>query len=146
MRDLKDIKARVKERPYLFEQVKQVSHRKLNDLLYDDWSCITFASNVQRNAKDCAEQTYRNKLRKVGLTEVFVDETGDTSRSDDDTKTSINSVQSESSHIRYEIFPASVFLYCVKLPCPVKLCLAALLESQGLCVVCSLHNSLTLTP
>ncbi|XP_020569613.1 protein FAM161B [Oryzias latipes] len=78
MRDLKDIKARVKERPYLFEQVKQ------------------------RNAKDCAEQTYRNKLRKVGLTEVFVDETGDTSRSDDDTKTSINSVKSESSHIREE--------------------------------------------
>lgn len=141
MRELQDMKARVQERPYLFEQVKQVSHRKLNVLLDNNciWSHITF--NTQRNAKECAEQTYRNKLKKMGLKEEFVEEIGDTIRSDDDTKTSIHS---DSSHIRYESIP-SVFLPCVKLPCPVKLGIAALLESQGLCVVWSLHNFLTLT-
>ncbi|KAF6718693.1 Protein FAM161B [Oryzias melastigma] len=75
MRELQDMKARVQERPYLFEQVKQ------------------------RNAKECAEQTYRNKLKKMGLKEEFVEEIVDTIRSDDDTKTSIHS---DSSHIREE--------------------------------------------
>eukprot|EP00064_Thunnus_orientalis_P010083 superscaffoldBa00001335_g10109 len=53
MRELRDMKARVSERPYLFEQVKQ------------------------RNAKAHAEQTYRNKLRKAGLKEQFVEENGE---------------------------------------------------------------------
>ncbi|KAM7402983.1 hypothetical protein PAMA_003758 [Pampus argenteus] len=51
-RELRDMKARVNERPYLFEQVKQ------------------------RNAKAHAEQTYRNKLKKAGLKEQFVEENG----------------------------------------------------------------------
>ncbi|XP_026164237.1 protein FAM161B [Mastacembelus armatus] len=53
MRDLRDIKERVSERPYLFERVKQ------------------------RNAKARAEQTYRNKLKKAGLKEQFVEENGE---------------------------------------------------------------------
>ncbi|XP_044229977.1 protein FAM161B [Thunnus albacares] len=53
MRELRDMKARVSERPYLFEQVKQ------------------------RNAKAHAEQTYRNKLKKAGLKEQFVEENGE---------------------------------------------------------------------
>ncbi|KAG7510469.1 hypothetical protein JOB18_022247 [Solea senegalensis] len=51
-KELHDIKARVGDRPYLFEQVKQ------------------------RNAKAHAEQTYRNMLRKAGFTEQFVEEKG----------------------------------------------------------------------
>ncbi|KAI3367755.1 hypothetical protein L3Q82_026592 [Scortum barcoo] len=53
MRELRDMKARVSERPYLFEQVKQ------------------------KNAKALAEQTYRNKLKKAGLKEQFVEENGE---------------------------------------------------------------------
>ncbi|GLD62430.1 protein FAM161B isoform X2 [Lates japonicus] len=53
MKELRDMKARVSERPYLFEQVKQ------------------------RNARAHAEQTYRNKLRKAGLKEQFVEENGE---------------------------------------------------------------------
>ncbi|XP_037602432.1 protein FAM161B isoform X1 [Sebastes umbrosus] len=53
MRELREMKARVGERPYLFEQVKQ------------------------KNAKAHAEQTYRNKLKKAGLKEQFVEENGE---------------------------------------------------------------------
>ncbi|XP_077395668.1 protein FAM161B isoform X2 [Festucalex cinctus] len=49
MRDLQDMKARVRERPLLFEQ---------------------------RNAKAQAEQAYKNELRKVGVEEQFVEEKG----------------------------------------------------------------------
>ncbi|KAM9341276.1 protein FAM161B [Symphorus nematophorus] len=69
LRELRDMKARVSERPYLFEQVKQ------------------------KNAKALAEQTYRNKLKKAGLKEQFVKENGEaaegtstSSRSEDDTE------------------------------------------------------------
>ncbi|XP_059209167.1 protein FAM161B [Centropristis striata] len=66
MRELRDMKARVSERPFLFEQVKQ------------------------KNAKAHAEQTYRNKLKKAGLKELFVEENGEAvegtiSRSEEDT-------------------------------------------------------------
>nr|XP_057946918.1 protein FAM161B [Doryrhamphus excisus]XP_057946919.1 protein FAM161B [Doryrhamphus excisus]XP_057946920.1 protein FAM161B [Doryrhamphus excisus]XP_057946921.1 protein FAM161B [Doryrhamphus excisus] len=54
MKDLRDMKARVRERPLLFEQVKQ------------------------RNAKARAEQTYRNELKKAGIKEQFVEEKGST--------------------------------------------------------------------
>ncbi|XP_030299448.1 protein FAM161B isoform X2 [Sparus aurata] len=67
-RELRDMKARVSERPYLFQQVKQ------------------------KNAKAHAEQTYRNKLQTAGLKEQFVEENGEaaegtstSSRSGDDT-------------------------------------------------------------
>ncbi|XP_075964403.1 protein FAM161B [Anarhichas minor] len=53
MRELRDMKARVGERPFLFEQVKQ------------------------KNAKAQAEQTYRDKLKKAGLKELFVEENGE---------------------------------------------------------------------
>ncbi|KAM7375801.1 hypothetical protein PAMP_005569 [Pampus punctatissimus] len=59
-RELRDMKARVSERPYLFEQVKQ------------------------RNAKAHAEQTYRNKLKKAGLKEQFVEENGEVLEDDAD--------------------------------------------------------------
>ncbi|KAF1374913.1 hypothetical protein PFLUV_G00233980 [Perca fluviatilis] len=66
MRELRYMKARVSERPYLFEQVKQ------------------------KNAKAHAEQTYRNKLKKASLKELFVKENGEavegtSSRSEEDT-------------------------------------------------------------
>ncbi|XP_019940090.2 protein FAM161B [Paralichthys olivaceus] len=67
MKELQHMKARVSERPFLFEQVKQ------------------------RNAKALAEQTYRDKLRKAGFMEQFVkdkgaaiEETSFSSRSEDD--------------------------------------------------------------
>ncbi|XP_068608187.1 protein FAM161B [Brachionichthys hirsutus] len=53
MRDLRDMKARVGERPYLFEQVKQ------------------------KTAKAHAEQVYRNELKNVGIREEFVQENGE---------------------------------------------------------------------
>ncbi|XP_034530908.1 protein FAM161B isoform X2 [Notolabrus celidotus] len=56
-RELRDMKARVSERPYLFERV------------------------TQKNAKAHAEQTYRNKLKKAGLKEQFVKEKGETTSS-----------------------------------------------------------------
>ncbi|KAM8737131.1 protein FAM161B isoform 2-T3 [Acanthopagrus schlegelii] len=66
-RELRDMKARVSERPYLFQQVKQ------------------------KNAKAHAEQKYRNKLKTAGLKEQFVEENGEaaegtstSSRSGDD--------------------------------------------------------------
>ncbi|XP_056282284.1 protein FAM161B isoform X2 [Pseudoliparis swirei] len=52
-RELRDMKARVGERPFLFEQVKQ------------------------KTAKAQAEQTFRNKLKKAGLKEQFVEENGE---------------------------------------------------------------------
>ncbi|XP_015242335.1 PREDICTED: protein FAM161B [Cyprinodon variegatus] len=52
IRELQEMKARVSERPYLFEQVKQ------------------------KNAKVHAEQTYKGKLQKAGIKEQFVEETG----------------------------------------------------------------------
>ncbi|KAK5614448.1 hypothetical protein CRENBAI_024361 [Crenichthys baileyi] len=58
MKELRDMKARVSERPYLFEQVKQ------------------------KNAKAHAEQTYRRKLQKAGIKEQFVEETGESFRFD----------------------------------------------------------------
>ncbi|MED6271255.1 hypothetical protein CHARACLAT_018310 [Characodon lateralis] len=58
MKELRDMKARVRERPYLFEQVKQ------------------------ENAKAHAEQTYRRKLQKAGIKEQFVEETGESFRFD----------------------------------------------------------------
>ncbi|XP_074547977.1 protein FAM161B isoform X2 [Halichoeres trimaculatus] len=62
-RELQDMKARVSERPYLFEQV------------------------TQKNAKAHAEQAYRDKLKKAGLKEQFVKEKGGSawSRSWEDT-------------------------------------------------------------
>ncbi|XP_051942559.1 protein FAM161B isoform X3 [Hippocampus zosterae] len=50
LRDLQDMKDRVRKRPLLFEQVKQ------------------------RQAKAQAEQVYKNELRKVGVEEQFVEE------------------------------------------------------------------------
>ncbi|XP_021166168.2 protein FAM161B isoform X2 [Fundulus heteroclitus] len=71
MRELRDMKARVTERPYLFEQVKQ-------------------------NAKAQAEQTYRRKLQKVGIKEQFVEETGESFRYDyADTSTSSHGSEKE---------------------------------------------------
>ncbi|TNN56898.1 Protein FAM161B [Liparis tanakae] len=52
-RELREMKARVGERPFLFEQVKQ------------------------KTAKAQAEQTFRNKLKKAGLKELFVEENGE---------------------------------------------------------------------
>ncbi|XP_034051059.1 protein FAM161B [Thalassophryne amazonica] len=52
-RDLRDMKARVRERPFLFEQVKR------------------------RNAKVQAIRTFKNELKKVGLEERFVEEVGE---------------------------------------------------------------------
>ncbi|XP_028251869.1 protein FAM161B [Parambassis ranga] len=60
MRELRDMKSRVSERPFLFEQVKQ------------------------RNAKIHAEQIYRSKLKKAGLKVQFVEENGEAIRSEDD--------------------------------------------------------------
>ncbi|XP_029981937.1 protein FAM161B [Sphaeramia orbicularis] len=70
MRDLRDMKARVNERPYLFEQVKQ------------------------RNAKAQAEQMYRNKLKKAGLKEQFVEENGEA-----DIEISTSSMSEEDRHV-----------------------------------------------
>lgn len=90
------MKARVSVRPYLFEQVKQVRIivRCLKVKHYMK-SClssgITLTLYCQRNAKAHAEQTYRNKLKKAGLKEQFVEENGEavegastSSRSEDD--------------------------------------------------------------
>ncbi|XP_027130957.1 protein FAM161B isoform X3 [Larimichthys crocea] len=66
MRELRDMKARVSERPYLFEQVKQ------------------------KNAKAHAEQIYRNKLKKAGLKEQFVQENGEAAE-----KTSTSSISED---------------------------------------------------
>ncbi|KAM4625886.1 protein FAM161B [Polymixia lowei] len=52
MKELRDMKARVTVRPYLFEQAKQ------------------------KSAKAHAEQTYRNKLKEAGLNEHFVEANG----------------------------------------------------------------------
>uniref|UniRef100_A0A1A8MKU1 Family with sequence similarity 161, member B n=1 Tax=Nothobranchius pienaari TaxID=704102 RepID=A0A1A8MKU1_9TELE len=66
-RELKDIKARVSKRPFLFAQLKQ------------------------RNAKARAEQIYKSKLQKAGLEEQFVQENGELFRSDDDGDTETQS-------------------------------------------------------
>lgn len=55
-------------------------------------SIITLSFHWQKNAKAHAEETYRNKLKKAGLKERFVEENGEaaeetstSSRSEDDT-------------------------------------------------------------
>nr|XP_020446571.1 protein FAM161B isoform X2 [Monopterus albus] len=83
-KELRDMKARVSERPYLFEQLKQ------------------------RNAKALAEQAYRNKLKKAGLKEEFVEDNSEaadgvstSSRAEDDM--GVNDCSTESDiHIREE--------------------------------------------
>lgn len=77
MRELRDMKARVSERPYLFEQVKQVSSNVKVPLLYN----TVFNEKItmfhrQRSAKANAEKAYRNKLKSTGLKEQFVEENG----------------------------------------------------------------------
>lgn len=42
-----------------------------------NFSDITLSFYWQRNARAHAEQTYRNKLRKAGLKEQFVEENGE---------------------------------------------------------------------
>ncbi|XP_008282365.1 protein FAM161B [Stegastes partitus] len=71
MRELRDMKARVSERPYLFEQVKQ------------------------RNARARAEQTYRSKLLSAGVKEQFVEENGKALRPEDDTDVSDHSTEND---------------------------------------------------
>uniref|UniRef100_A0A096M0X2 FAM161 centrosomal protein B n=1 Tax=Poecilia formosa TaxID=48698 RepID=A0A096M0X2_POEFO len=78
MRELRDMKARVRERPYLFEQVKQ------------------------KNAKTRAEQTFRRKLEKTGIKEQFVEETGESFRFDDTDTSSEKEIQSSRQRIEEE--------------------------------------------
>lgn len=96
MKELRDMKARVSERPCLFEQVKQVRGIvRWKDYIPLKITCasgITLSFCWQKNAKAHAEQTYRNKLKKAGLKERFVEENGEavegtstSSRSEDDT-------------------------------------------------------------
>lgn len=72
------MKARVSERPYLFEQVKQVSDRKpehyFTSIMTQTSTGLTLSFYWQKNAKAHAEQIYRNKLKKAGLKEQFVEE------------------------------------------------------------------------
>uniref|UniRef100_A0A096MCQ2 FAM161 centrosomal protein B n=1 Tax=Poecilia formosa TaxID=48698 RepID=A0A096MCQ2_POEFO len=75
MRELRDMKARVRERPYLFEQVKQ------------------------KNAKTRAEQTFRRKLEKTGIKEQFVEETGESFRFDDTDTSSEKEIQSREENV-----------------------------------------------
>ncbi|KAM9842953.1 protein FAM161B [Aulostomus maculatus] len=75
-RELRDMKARIQQRPYLFEQVKQ------------------------KNAKRHAEQTYRDMLKRAGVREQFVEENGravegtsSSSKSEDDTEENSHSAE-----------------------------------------------------
>nr|XP_040056294.1 protein FAM161B isoform X2 [Gasterosteus aculeatus aculeatus] len=80
-RELRDMKARVAERPFLFEQVKQVSDSVREDYVTLSSTCpsgitLTFTKR-QKNAKAQAEQTYRNRLKIAGVKEQFVEEHGE---------------------------------------------------------------------
>ncbi|XP_060918365.1 protein FAM161B isoform X2 [Labrus mixtus] len=75
MKELRNMKARVSERPYLFEQV------------------------TQKNAKAHAEQTYRNKLKKAGLKEQFVEEKGEATSSRSDEDIDQNDIQSRDENV-----------------------------------------------
>ncbi|XP_008398440.1 protein FAM161B isoform X1 [Poecilia reticulata] len=75
MRELRDMKARVHERAYLFEQVKQ------------------------NNAKTRAEQTFRRKLEKAGIKEQFVEETGESFRFDDTDTSSEKEIPSREENV-----------------------------------------------
>lgn len=90
MRELQEMKARVSERPYLFEQVKQVGTNKVNVHYTVQVTCSSSGVIMffywQRNAKARAEQAYRSKLQKAGLEEKFVEETGVSFRSEDDSE------------------------------------------------------------
>lgn len=63
------------------------------DVLLQQRSGVFF--NWQRNAKALAEQMYRSKLQKAGLEEKFVEETGESFRSEDDTDTNDSSTEDE---------------------------------------------------
>lgn len=84
MRELRDMKARVSERPYLFEQAKQVGHIKLKLYCKMQVMCLfcNFEFLCQKNAKAHAEQTYRRKLQKAGIKEQFVEKTSESFRFD----------------------------------------------------------------
>ncbi|KAM6968825.1 protein FAM161B [Tautogolabrus adspersus] len=75
MKELRNMKARVSERPYLFEQV------------------------TQKNAKAHAEQTYRNKLKKAGLKEQFVKEKGEATSSRSEEDIDQNGIQSRDENV-----------------------------------------------
>lgn len=82
-RELRDMKSRVGERPYLFEQVTQVIDRKEEENIFfkviSHWCWVTFFKMFcrQSSAKAHVAQTYRNKLNKAGLEEQFVEEKGE---------------------------------------------------------------------
>lgn len=94
-------------------------------------SGITLILYCQRNAKANAEKTYRNKLKKAGIQEQFVEENGEadegastSSRSEDDTDVNDHSRENDihSGYAEWE-FIAS-FLHTL---CPVKLWIALVL-------------------
>lgn len=77
-RELRDMRERVREQPYMFEQVKQVSGT--TERLFGSERDKFLQNHVcyrQKNAKAQAEQMFRNKLKKYGITELFIQQHGE---------------------------------------------------------------------
>ncbi|XP_056915199.1 protein FAM161B isoform X1 [Takifugu flavidus] len=77
-RELRDMRDRVRERPYLFEQVKQ------------------------KNARAQAEQVFRNKLKKNGITERFIQQHGGGNEESSSSRSYDNTHESDSGSSREE--------------------------------------------
>lgn len=102
-KELRDMRERVREQPYMFEQVKQVSgttewlFRSESDKFLQNHVCYR-----QKNARAQAEQMFRNKLKKYGITELFIQQHGDGNEEDSSSsRLNVNADESSSCSSRY---------------------------------------------
>lgn len=104
-RELRDMRDRVRERPYLFEQVKQVSGStgQQNDCSAGGEileNHVLFCC-LQKNARAQAEQVFRNKLKKNGITERFIQQHGGGNGESSSSRSNDNAHESDSGSSRY---------------------------------------------
>lgn len=143
-RELRDMRDRVRERPYLFEQVKQVSGtaewllRSAGGEILENHVCFCFFC-LQKNARAQAEQVFRNKLKKNGITERFIQQHGGGNEESSSSRSNDNAHESDSGSSRYAKWEKQLHVLHVMPQTLGKLWIALVMESQGLYVVWSYY-------
>lgn len=111
-------------------------HQTVNDMPLQ----LTLSFYWQKNAKAHAEQIYRNKLKKAGLKEQFVQENGEAAEKTSTSSISEDDTDKNEIDSRYAEWTFLAFFIHYAIPLrPVNLWIALVLESQGLHVVWSYY-------
>lgn len=99
------MRERVREQPYMFEQVKQVSDTterlfcSEGDKFLQTHVCYL---HLQKNARARAEEMFRNKLKKYGITELFIQQHGEQNEEESSSsRLNDNADESDSGSSRY---------------------------------------------